>query len=183
MRVVIAADGGFKMTDLNLENIKFLIVDDNKHMRTIVRSVLYALKVRHIKEAVDGADAFLVMKAFIPDIIICDWKMEPLDGLDFVRLVRHGNDSPDPYLPVVFLTGHTEMARVTEARDAGIDEFVAKPVSAHRLYRRIDAIVMHRRPFVRTHSFFGPDRRRRGPGSYRGPERRADTKTAAVVFD
>lgn len=105
---------------------EFLVVDDNKHMRALVKTILHSLGTKNVVEAADGADAFKELRHFPADIIICDWNMSPLDGLDFVRLVRTGKDSPNPFAAIIMLTGHTEMHRVVEARDAGVHEFLAK---------------------------------------------------------
>ena len=164
------------MADYNLERLNFLIVDDNKHMRALVKSILHALGAKNVLDASDGADAFKELRHYPADIIICDWNMDPLDGLDFTRLVRTGNDSPNPFVPIIMLTGHTEMNRVVEARDSGIHEFLAKPISAKGLYSRIRAIIEHPRPFVRAGLYFGPDRRRRVLASYMGAERRKDAE-------
>lgn len=159
------------MTGYNLERLNFLVVDDNKHMRALVKTILHALGSKSVVEAADGADAFKELRHFPADIIICDWNMSPLDGLDFVRLVRTGKDSPNPFAAIIMLTGHTEMHRVVEARDAGVHEFLAKPISAKGLYSRVRAIVEKPRPFIRTATYFGPDRRRRQI-DYKGRERR-----------
>jgi DNA-binding response OmpR family regulator len=162
------------MAEYNLERLNFLIVDDNKHMRALVTSILHALGVKNCIDASDGADAFKELRHFPADIIICDWNMDPLDGLDFTRLVRTGKDSPNPFVPIIMLTGHTEMNRVVEARDAGVNEFLAKPISAKGLYSRVRSIIERPRPFVRAGLYFGPDRRRRANPSYMGPERRKE---------
>ena len=160
------------MAGYNLERLNFLIVDDNKHMRALVKSILHALGVKNVIEAGDGADAFKELRHYPADIIICDWNMEPLDGIDFTKLVRTGSDSPNPFVPIIMLTGHTEMNRVMEARDSGVHEFLAKPISAKKLYSRIRTIIDRPRAFVRTGSYFGPDRRRKENPNYNGPERR-----------
>jgi len=160
------------MADYNLERLNFLIVDDNKHMRALVKNILNALGCRNCVEAGDGADAFKELRHFSADIIICDWNMDPLDGLDFVRLVRTGQDSPNPLVPIIMLTGHTEMNRVMQARDSGVNEFLAKPVSAKKLYSRICSIIERPRQYVRVGEYFGPDRRRQALASYMGNERR-----------
>lgn len=159
------------MAGYNLERLNFLVVDDNKHMRALVKTILHALGARSVLEAADGADAFKELRVFPADVIICDWNMSPLDGLDFVRLVRTGRDSPNPFVPLIMLTGHTEMHRVCEARDAGVHEFLAKPISAKSLYARLRTIIERPRPFVRTAMYFGPDRRRKQM-DYKGRERR-----------
>ncbi|GAB3444539.1 response regulator [Insolitispirillum peregrinum] len=162
------------MSGYNLERLNFLVVDDNKHMRALVKTILHALGSKNVHEAADGADAFKELRHFPADIIICDWNMSPLDGLDFVRLVRTGKDSPNPFVPIIMLTGHTEMHRVIEARDAGVHEFLAKPISAKGLYSRVKSIIERPRPFIRAGLYFGPDRRRRQI-DWKGSERRKNS--------
>jgi DNA-binding response OmpR family regulator len=76
------------------------------------------------------------------------------------------------------LTGYTQLERVRQARDAGVNEFIAKPVSVKTMMQRLVAVIESPRPYVRTKGYFGPCRRRRGADEYRGPERR-DKKEAA----
>lgn len=157
-----------------LEQIKFLVVEDNNFMRTIVRRVLNALGAHDVKEAVDGAEAMKLLQTYQPDICIVDWEMTPLDGIDFARMIRLGEDSPNPFMPLIMLSGHSERQRVMVARDAGVNEFVVKPISATALFSRIRAVIERPRPFVRTKNYFGPDRRRHADAKYQGPERRGD---------
>ncbi len=165
----------------SLENISVLILDDNRHMRSLVQSILHALGVKEIREAADAPEAFKELQHFHADVIIADWHMEPLDGLDFVRLVRTAKDSPNPYVPIIMLTGHTEYQRVCEARDAGVNEFLAKPISAKALYMRFASIIDNPRAFIRTKTYFGPDRRRQNIGAPRGiAERRKEEKEKMV---
>ncbi len=159
------------MAGYSLEELNFLIVDDNKHMRALVKTILSTLGIKNIHEAGDGADALKELKVFPADIVICDWNMSPLDGIDFVKLVRTGKDSANPYVPIIMLTGHTEMHRVIEARDAGVNEFLAKPISAKGIYSRIRSIIENPRPFVKSRDYFGPDRRRKQV-PFNGAERR-----------
>ena len=172
------------MAGYKLDRINFLVVDDNRHMRSLVKGILLALGTRLVAEAADGADAFKELRVFPADVIICDWNMSPLDGLDFVRLVRTAKDSPNPFVPILMLTGHTEMARVIEARDAGVHEFLAKPISAKGLYSRISSIIESPRTFIRASGYFGPDRRRRAAGGkmeYKGKERRKKSPEEMAV--
>jgi CheY-like chemotaxis protein len=163
----------------NIQQLHFLVVDDNKHMSMLIKNLLHALGSRMVAEANDAADAFAELTHFPADIIITDYHMQPLDGLDFVRLVRTGSDSPNPFVPIIMLSGHTEMNKIMQARDAGVHEYLAKPISAKSLYSRIDSIIARPREFIETRSFFGPDRRRRAM-SFTGPERRqADLKVSS----
>ena len=146
---------------LKLDRLNILIVDDNPYMRVLVRDILHGFGVRNIMECNDGSAAMQELKHWPADLSFVDWMMEPLDGLDFTRLVRTASDSPNPFLPIVMLTGHTERHRIVEARDAGVNEFLAKPVTPLGIYSRIRAIVENPRPFVRVGRYMGPCRRRK----------------------
>ena len=159
--------------DLRFDLLKILLVDDNHHMRVLLTEILRAIGVRHVFEATDGAEALQLMRTHPIDIIMSDLAMQPLDGIDFVRLLRNSPDSPNPMAPVIMITGHSTMKRVNEARDVGVTEFLSKPVTARGVLERINRVVENPRPFVRTADYFGPDRRRRNDPSYDGPKRRA----------
>lgn len=158
---------------MRFELLNILLVDDNHHMRVLLTEILRAIGVREVLEANDGAEALQMMRAHQVDIIMTDLAMQPLDGLDFVRKLRNSPDSPNPMAPVIMITGHSTMRRVTEARDAGVNEFLSKPVTARGVLDRIARVVDSPRPFVRSENYFGPDRRRRSDPSYQGPFRRA----------
>ena len=72
------------------------------------------------------------------------------------------------------VTGHTERARVEAARDAGVTEFLAKPITTQNLLTRLIEVVERPRPFIRCAGYFGPDRRRHKAEDYAGPWRRRD---------
>jgi CheY-like chemotaxis protein len=156
-----------------LENIRILLVDDNQHMRAIVSTVLTGVGVRYVRETRDGAEALAAMRDWPADVAIVDYQMFPIDGVEFTRIVRNAPDSRNPYLPIVMMTGHSEKSRVLDARDAGVTEFVAKPLTARSILERLQAVIYHPRPFVRSAHYFGPDRRRRDDPSFEGPWRRA----------
>ena len=120
-------------TPYNLEELNVLIVEDNKHMQLLLKEILRSFRIRNIRTADDGADGLKELKTFAADLVIADWNMEVLDGLDFIRMVRTGSDSNNPYVPIIMLTGHTETNRIIEAREAGMSEYLAKPVSAKSL--------------------------------------------------
>lgn len=159
-----------------LENLRILLVDDNQHMRAIVSAVLAGVGVRHLREARDGAEALAALRDWPADVAIVDFQMFPIDGVEFTRMVRNAPDSRNPYLPIVMMTGHSEMARVVEARDAGVTEFIVKPVTAKSLLERLQAVIYRPRPFVRSATYFGPDRRRRDDPGFDGPWRRVADK-------
>jgi len=155
-----------------LDALQVLIVDDNQHMRTIVATILDGVGVRKIRQAQNGAEALDVLRTWPVDLAIIDYAMEPLDGVEFTRMVRNAADSQNPYLPVILMTAHSDRTRIVEARDAGVFEIIVKPLTAKALMDRLHAIIERPRPFVRNDNFFGPDRRRQKDPSYSGPRRR-----------
>lgn len=153
-------------------NISVLVIDDNQHMRVIVVTLLRALGIREVRECPDGADAFQLMRTWRPDVIIVDQHMQPISGLEFAGMMRKGSDIELFDAPIILLTAHTERSTIEAARDAGIDEVLAKPLAATALMQRLTAVIENRRTFLRTKTYVGPDRRRRKDPNYRGPQRR-----------
>ncbi len=156
-----------------LEKVKFLIVEDNAFMRAVLFQALKALGAGEVRMASNGADGLKELQDYQADIAIVDWEMQPVNGIEFVKTVRRSDDSPNPFLPIIMLTGYSEMRRIIEARDAGVNEFVVKPISANTLFERIEALIERPRPFVRLkEGFFGPDRRRKSSDSAKDERRR-----------
>jgi CheY-like chemotaxis protein len=162
------------MAPTGFEGLKALIVEDNMHMRALLRALLNSIGITEIAEAVNGQAAVELLHTHSPDLVLTDLAMAPMDGLEFTRHIRNHEDSPNPFVPIIMVSGHTEKHRVEAARDAGVTEFLAKPVNAHNLFSRIAEIVERPRAFVRCDTYFGPDRLRRQLENYAGPRRRAE---------
>lgn len=137
------------------------MVDDYAPMLRLLASMLRELGVSDIYQSGTVADAFKKITETEPDILITDALMKPVDGFELTKKIRAGEEGIDPFLPVLMVSGLTEMSNIVKARDCGITEFLAKPISAKLLYMRICSVVSNPRSFVRTTNFFGPDRRRR----------------------
>jgi len=163
-----------------------LIVEDNEHMRILLRTMLKAFGIRDIHECAEGGEALKYLKFKKPDFVLADLLMTPMDGIAFTRSVRALPDKTDCVLPIIMVTGHTERRRVEGARDAGVTEILCKPVTPAGLFQRIEEIVLRPRPFVRTPTYCGPCRRRRANPDYVGPWRRkgdADQGRETVSID
>ena len=143
--------------------LKVLVVDDSKYMRTVFREFLNALGIKRgkIAECANGEDALEAFHIFSPDLIITDYLMEPVDGLELTRKIRRDENELASFTPIILCTGYTEPERVEEARDAGVHEVLAKPITAEALYARVRNIIEHPRDFERSDDYIGPDRRRR----------------------
>jgi CheY-like chemotaxis protein len=150
------------------------VVDDNIHMRKLVTTILQAFGVIQIAEVDSAERAWESLREFNHDVVVLDWVMEGMSGLDFIRMVRTNPQAPNPFVPIIMLTGHTSLDHVRQARDAGVNEFIAKPVSVKTMMSRLVAVIEHPRPYVRTTGYFGPCRRRSAINEYQGPERRVE---------
>ena len=160
------------MIRIEFDKLRFLLVDDNPHMRRILRTLLQGFGSREVHEAQDGMAGLEAFNKFTPDIVFMDWAMPTFDGLEFARMVRQPDTNASPFTPIIMLTAHSERRRVTAARDAGVTEFMVKPISAKGLHQRILNVIANPRRFIRTKTYFGPDRRRNTASTYTGPERR-----------
>ncbi len=168
------------MVRIDFGALTFVVIDDSAPMRRIVRTVLHGFGSRHVYEAEDGAAGLEAFLHYAPDIIIADWVMPVFGGLELTGVIRQPGSNPNPFVPIIMLTGYTEKSRVIEARDAGVTEFLAKPFSPKALYQRILNIVINPRSFIKSKRYFGPDRRRTRGINYTGSERR---KGNAEIID
>ncbi len=147
------------MSYYSFENLVFLLVDDNVKMRKIIRSILDGLGASTVIEADEGVQALALLKSNPVDIVMCDMMMAPMDGITFTRAVRTDAESPNRFLPIIMTSAYSEPDRVVAARDAGVTEFLAKPLSVTAIYRRVMTVIERPRPFVRVDGYFGPARR------------------------
>lgn len=168
----------------SISDVHVLVVDDKPQMRFLLRCLLRAGGIISLSEAETARQAFEVMRASPIDLVIVDWMMQPIDGLTFTRMVRWDSDSPNPYVPLLMLTAHTEISRVAAARDAGVHGFIRKPVSARILFDRVSSALTDTRTFIHTDDYLGPDRRFGQAAGYNGPMRReSDGARAGETVD
>jgi two-component system, chemotaxis family, chemotaxis protein CheY len=168
------------MQGVDFPSLRFLVVEDSLHMRRILRTMLMGLGVRDVEEAEDGAEGLDRLRGINPDVVLLDWVMPILDGIEFTRLARTGGGA-NPYVPIIMVTAHAERHNVIKARDAGVNEFLTKPLSAKALHDRIVSVVTRPRAFVKTKTFFGPDRRRFIMPNFAGENRRITESDASFV--
>ena len=158
----------------DFSSVRCLIVDNSSNMRRVTITALKALGVERTREAADGARGLEELSTFPADLVIVEWAMRPMDGIEFARVIRNTRQSPNPYLPIIMLTSYTDPQQIIDARDAGVNEVLAKPISIRALGQHLVEIVERPRPFVKCGTYFGPSRRRElDPSNYAGPDRRA----------
>lgn len=164
---------------MQLSELKVLIVDDHAFTRLLVREVLQNLGCRasNLHEATDGSTALKLLQNQSVHLIICDWQMEPMDGLTFLRAVRDPEKSVDPFVPIILCTAYTERDLIERARDMGTTEIMTKPITVKAVEEKVRSVIEKPRPFVNSKLYFGPDRRRRTGGDAPGTERRKKRRT------
>lgn len=160
----------------DLSNLVILIAEKHPVMRTIIREVLHKFGVRKIHVASTPEDAFETFCSVKPDIVTIDWGPE-FDGVHLLNKIRQDQCSPNQAVPVIMVTAYTEESRVYAARDAGMTEFLAQPVSAKAIYEHICRIIDSPREFIRSNDYVGPDRRWH-KGECDGDERRKEVQTS-----
>jgi DNA-binding response OmpR family regulator len=156
---------------MDLAPTRILIVEDNRQMSELLRSVLASFGARDIHAAADPREGWSLLQAQSFDLLIVDRTFQRGDGLELVRRIRQPG-TPRAFLPILMLTGSGERSVVAAARDAGVSEYLVKPFTVTAMYERLQSLVHRPRSFVHTADYFGPDRRRRRDLSYQGRERR-----------
>ena len=114
-----------------------LVVDDSKVIRKVARHILETLEYR-VTEAVDGRDALDQCLATPPDVILLDWNMPVMSGMDFLRALRESDIPSRP--KVVFCTTENGMAYIRAAIEAGADEYVMKPFDRDTLESKLHIV-------------------------------------------
>ena len=161
----------------NFKNMKILVVDDDASMREITGAILEKLEFKSVDTASNGDDAFDLFKKNNHNVILTDWQMEPVSGLELIKKVRAKNtDSPNRYVPVILVTAYTEMKMIEAARSVGTTELLIKPFSTDDLAKRIAYVINKPREFIDREEYTGPDRRRIKKKNFSGPyQRREDS--------
>jgi DNA-binding response OmpR family regulator len=163
------------------DRLSALVLDDSAHMRGLLRTILSGFSIRRIEEAGDVDRAVAIAEGGGIDVALVDLKLEGGTGFDFCRRIRFGPEGPLVRLPIIMVTAHSERTLVREAINAGVDEFLVKPVSAADVASKINAVFERRRTFIVSPNYIGPDRRRRNDPEYSGPRRREGEDDALFI--
>lgn len=155
-----------------MKQLTVLIVEDSRPMMDIMVTMLDRFGFGKILTAEDGEQAFSVFQRYKPDIIITDWHIDGVDGLELTQWIRRNKYSVNRSVPIILMTGFSEHTRIAGARDVGVTEILVKPFSAYDLARRIMHVIDVPRDFIESMGFFGPDRRRRNDDGFGGDNRR-----------
>ena len=152
-----------------------LLLEDNRQMQYLMRIMLREFGISKVLSAATISEAKDISKSNRLDLILVDQLLQSGgSGLDFVRWIRQSDRADLNMLPIITVSSFAETSRIIEAINAGVDEFLVKPLKPQDLFNRIRLITQRRRPFIRTSDYFGPCRRRLNFPNFDGPYRRHD---------
>jgi CheY-like chemotaxis protein len=120
--------------------LKALVIDDSRHIQVLVSEVLKSAGM-DVRECGSGEVALSIVSMWRPDIILVDYEMRPMTGAEFTRTLRAGEKGSGRRIPVLMMTAHADQKRVLEARAAGVDGLIAKPLSTSAILGRIQAVL------------------------------------------
>ena len=123
------------------KNINVLIVDDYRTMLRIIRNLLKQLEFNNVDEAVDGQEALAKLRAGNFGLVISDWNMAPMTGLDLLKEVRA--DQRLKNRPFIMNTAESKTENVVAAKQAGVSNYIVKPFNAETLREKIEKVLVH----------------------------------------
>ncbi len=122
------------------KNMNVLIVDDYKTMLRIVRNLLAQLGFKNVDEAMDGQEALQQLSKKQYGLVISDWNMEPMTGLELLKTVRGSNDNHKD-VPFIMVTAESKTENVVAAKQAGVSNYIVKPFNAETLKTKIESVL------------------------------------------
>ena len=157
----------------DLRTWRVLILDNDTGVHADVRKVLEELGVTETESCTSTQEAMSVLSRFPANLIIMEIQIKGATGLNFLRMVRAGHSMIDPHLPIVVISRQLDFDLTQKACEAGIHNFIRKPLFADNLKKRLAATFEKQSLLVAPRKYFGADRRSRGAvGEYNRPERR-----------
>ena len=121
--------------------MNILIVDDYKTMLRIIRNLLRQLDFNNVDEATDGAQALSMLRTGSYGLVISDWNMQPMTGLQLLQEVRA--DAKLRNLPFIMITAESKTENVIAAKQAGVSNYIVKPFNAETLREKIEKVLVH----------------------------------------
>ena len=122
-------------------SLPILIVDDYKTMLRIIRNLLKQLDIDNVEEATDGAEALAKLRSGQFGLVISDWNMQPMTGLQLLQEVRA--DAKLKATPFIMVTAESKVENVVAAKKAGVSNYIVKPFNAETLRAKIQKVLGH----------------------------------------
>jgi two-component system chemotaxis response regulator CheY len=123
------------------KSMNVLIVDDYKTMLRIIRNLLKQIDFNNVDEASDGAEALTKLRAGNFGLVISDWNMQPMTGLELLQEVRQDNRLKA--MPFIMITAESKTENVVAAKQAGVSNYIVKPFNAETLRDKSEKVLAH----------------------------------------
>ena len=156
----------------NLRGVSFLIADSNLYFASLLFSMLKGFGADKIVQTRDWSSAIDALGTTKIDVLLCDYGLPPDGGINFVRGLRTDVAAPYRKIPILFMTTDARISTIKNARDAGANMVITKPLSPKSLYSRLVWVTFDPRGYVETPTYYGPDRRFKIEGFPNGQGRR-----------
>lgn len=163
---------GTDESSVPFSSLSVLVVEDEIVSAWTIEGILQTLKVDKLRLAADGETALRLLEEEPADLVFCDAVMPVMDGLELCVRMRFHPDRRIAETLLIMITAQDETKWQQAAREAGVNDFMKKPVSFGQLVEVMTRTMARPRAFLRTSRYVGPDRRDPEAGPYRGPERR-----------
>jgi CheY-like chemotaxis protein len=175
--------GPIKDFSLNFKDLMILVADTSPHARRIVCSILRGFGANKLLEVENEMELLRALSLQKVDILICDERLPVHGGLALTRVIRRNAKNENRTMPILLMTSNARESTIKQARDAGANMVVVKPMSPNNLYDRLAWIALKPRKFIDTASYFGPDRRFKIKGYPGGVGRRRGDKPVEVAAE
>ena len=159
-----------------------LIVVDDETLLESLKHMVRDFGVVSLLIARDGEDGLSQLREKPVDLVIGDYGLTPVNGLDIARRLRHGEGAADPAIPIIMLATDHERTLIEAAHDIGVNGLIDKPISPSSLYSRMLSVMTESRYIIQTENYIGPDRRK-NPRGYIAVKESADGKHDDQVVD
>jgi two-component system chemotaxis response regulator CheY len=173
------------MTDrtINLRDLVILVADPSPYLCMVIHGMLRGFGANKVLEVKNSFDLLQTLSGQKIDILLCDGALPPHGGLSLTRTIRRNVNNENRTIPILVMTSDTREATIKNARDAGANMVVAKPLSPASLYDRLAWIAFKPRQFIDTATYFGPDRRFKIEGYPNGIGRRKGDHAVEVAAE
>ena len=158
----------------DISKLSVLVVDDSEPMQKLLQVLLTSYGATEVTQAGNGAEALAILKEKSFDLIVTDLAMRPMDGMEFSRHLRTPGSLVSPDVPVLMITAHSDLPTIKAALDAGVTEFLVKPITSGSLYVQLDKALQSASPAISAQDYNGPNRRRLSDKAPSPDRRKAD---------
>jgi len=170
-----------KLPTINLRDLVILIADPSPYLGMLTQSMLRGFGATKVLDVRSSVGVMRTLTGEKVDILLCDGRLPPHGGLNLTLAIRRNTSNENRTVPILLMCGDTQVSTVKNARDAGANMVIAKPMSPSSLYDRLTWIAFNPRKFVDTATYFGPDRRFKIEGYPNGIGRRAGDQAVEIA--